>query len=139
MLKRTSKAKDELFIEAKIENVTTVQEFISERIKDCDVSIQNSIGLVIDEIFSNISNYAYNPTAGNALIRIKVRKNDITLEFEDSGKPFNPLERDDPNTLLELDEMDIGGLGIFLVKDTMDSVEYRHEKNKNILTIRKNL
>jgi len=129
---------NELLIEAKIENMNTVQDFISERIKDCSSSIQNQIGLVIDEIFSNIANYAYNPTIGEALIRITVGE-DITLEFEDSGAPYNPLLNEDPDIMLELDERAIGGLGIFLVKDTMDSVEYRHEGNKNILTIRKKI
>ncbi|MCL2054814.1 MAG: ATP-binding protein [Oscillospiraceae bacterium] len=129
--------KDELYVEAKIENMNMVQDFICDRIKDCSVSIQNQIGLVIDEIFSNIANYAYNPTVGSALIRIAVLDDDITLEFEDDGIPYNPLETEDPDITLDLDERAIGGLGIFLVKDIMDYMEYRHEDNKNILTIRK--
>ena len=129
---------NELIIEAKIENMNAVQEFINTQIKDCSQSIQNQIGLVIDEIFSNIANYAYGTADGDALIRIVV-DDDIILEFEDSGEPYNPLLNEDPDTTLDIDERAIGGLGFFLVKDTMDSVAYRHEGNKNILTIRKRI
>ena len=129
---------NEFYIEATLENVNTVMDFISERIKDCPHKIQNQIEIAVDEIFSNIARYAYNPDVGSATVRIAVG-DDITIEFEDSGVAYDPLSRDDPDTTLSAEERKIGGLGVFMVKGIMDSADYRREGNKNILTIKKEL
>lgn len=129
---------DELVIEASLENMDKVQDFVSGRLKGCSLKLKNQIGIVVDEIFSNISRYAYNPVAGYAVVRIAI-ENDIMIEFEDSGASYDPLSIDDPDISLSADEREIGGLGIFMVKNIMDSVEYRREGNKNVLTIKKNL
>ena len=109
-----------------------------ERINDCPVKIQNQIGIAVDEIFSNIARYAYHPQTGGAAVRVAVDDN-ITIEFEDSGAAYDPLSADTPDMTLPVEERGIGGLGIFMVRNIMDSVEYRREGNKNILTIRKRL
>ncbi len=129
---------NELIIEATIENMDAVQDFISERIADCPMKIQNQIGIVVDEIFSNIANYAYNPEVGGATVRIAVA-DDITIEFEDSGVAYDPLTSAAPDVTLSDEEREIGGLGLFMVKKMMDSVEYRRDGHKNILTIKKKL
>ena len=73
-----------------------------------------------------------------SVIRVSVG-GDVCIEFEDGGKPYNPLGNDDPDTTAGAKERKIGGLGIFMVKKIMDAVEYRREGNKNILTIKKGL
>lgn len=125
---------NELIIEAKLENMDEVLDFVGERIADCPAKIQNQIRIAVDEIFSNIALYAYHPGAGNATVRVAVNDG-ITVEFEDNGVAYNPLAIDSPDTTLSAEEREIGGLGIFVVKNIMDSVEYRREGNKNILTI----
>lgn len=129
---------NELIIEATLENMDTVQEFIGERIADCPMKIQNQIGIVVDEIFSNIARYAYNPKVGGATVRIAV-SDVITIEFEDSGIAYDPLSGDEPDVTLSDEDREIGGLGLFMVKKLMDSVEYRRDGSKNILTIKKKL
>jgi len=129
----------ELSVEAKVENLDNVLDFVNERIEHCTMKIQSQIGIVIDEVFANISAYAYKPDVGGVIVRVKVENNGIVLEFEDSGIPFNPLSTDDPDTTLDIDERDVGGLGVFMVKNIMDSVEYIRNGNKNILTIKKSI
>ena len=129
---------DELVIEAKLENMGTVLGFINERIDDCSAKIQNQIRITVDEIFSNIARYAYHPRDGGAVVRIAVG-DDVIIVFEDSGAPYDPLGKADPDISLSAEEREIGGLGLFMVKKLMDSVEYRREGNRNIMTIRKRL
>ena len=129
---------NELVIAAKLENMNAVLDFVNGKLEDCPVKIQNQIGIAVDEIFSNIARYAYLPGTGDATVRIAVN-DDITIEFEDSGVAYDPLSREDPDVSLPAEERELGGLGIFMVKNIMDSVEYRREEDKNILTIRKKI
>jgi len=129
---------DELFIEAKLENIETVLDFINARLENCPPKIKNQIEIAIDEIFSNIAHYAYHPGVGNATVRMLV-DSEIIIEFEDSGIAYDPLSAEDPDITLSLEEREIGGLGIFMVKKLMDSVEYRRDGDNNILTIKKRL
>lgn len=63
----------------------------------------------------------------------------VTIQFLDSGKPFNPLLKQDPDISLSAEERDIGGLGVFMVKKMMDTVNYEYKEGKNILTIKKKI
>ena len=126
----------ELFVEAKIENIDKVLDFVSKHIEECSVKIQNQISIAIDEIFSNIARYAYHPEVGLVIVRIAVDE-DITIEFEDSGIEYDPLATKDPDLSLSLEEREIGGLGIFILKKLMDTVEYNRIGDKNVLLIRK--
>ena len=126
----------ELSIEAKTENLDAVLEFIMGELEAVPIKLQTQIAIAVEEIFVNIANYAYRPEIGGATIRISAG-NEITIEFEDKGKPYNPLKNIDPNITLNAEEREIGGLGIFMVKKIMDTIEYRHEENKNLLIIRK--
>ena len=128
----------ELFIEAKIENVDTVIDFVNEQLGDCKDKIKKQIEVVVDEIFSNIARYAYQPHDGNVMVRIVV-DDDVTIEFEDSGTVYNPLQKEDPDISLSSEDREIGGLGIFMVKNIMDVVEYQREGDKNILRVKKKL
>lgn len=97
-----------------------------------------ALHLVVEEIVVNIVSYAYpKGVAGDAGVDVTNDGGNITISFIDHGTPFNPLENEDPDVTLGIAERPIGGLGIFLVKKTMDSVEYRHEDGCNILTVSK--
>ena len=96
------------------------------------------LDVCIEEIFVNICNYAYKKT-GYVDIEISLDDSKFAITFIDEGIPFNPLEKDEPNINLSSEDREIGGLGIFMVKKMMDKVSYKHDNNKNILTIEKNL
>ena len=133
----------ELTIAATIENIEAVTEFVDAQLEalDCPMKAQMQINIAIDELFSNIAHYAYAPEVGEATVRVEVEEDPlcVILTFIDGGKPYDPLSNEDPDTTLSAEERGIGGLGIFMVKKTMDAIAYRYEGGKNILTIRKKL
>ena len=129
---------NELYIEARLENVDEILDFIAIHCAACPPKTLKQINIAVDEIFSNIARYAYNPEVGCATVRISVG-DEVTIEFADSGEAYNPLAKDDPDVTLPANKRRIGGLGVFMVKNIMDSVAYRHEGNKNIMTIKKGL
>jgi anti-sigma regulatory factor (Ser/Thr protein kinase) len=99
---------------------------------------QLKLQLGFEEAVVNVISYAYEPEEeGKVWLKVYADGNDLIIEIKDSGKPFNPLEREDPDVTLSVEERQIGGLGIFLVKKTMDGMEYRRERDRNILTITK--
>ena len=84
--------------------------------------------------------HAYRPDVGDATIRCQVSTQgqpQITIEFLDSGKPYDPLKNNEPDTTLPAEERRIGGLGIFMVKRLMDTVQYEYRDGKNILILQK--
>ena len=92
-------------------------------------------------LFVNIANYAYNPEIGTAVVQVTVNKEPLSVEitFIDNGKQYDPLAKPDPDTTLSAKQRKIGGLGIFMVKKSMDDVIYEYKDGRNILTIKKNL
>jgi len=132
---------DELTLTAELENVPKVTEFVDERLEACGCSMkaQMQVDVAIDELFSNIANYAYNPEIGPATIQVTVDGDPlaVTITFIDRGVPYNPLEKDDPDVDLSAEDRTIGGLGIFMVKKLMDDMTYEYRDGKNILMIRK--
>ena len=78
---------------------------------------------------------------GEATVRVEVVEEPLSVivAFIDKGVPYDPLAADDPDTTLSAEERGIGGLGIFMVKKSMDEIAYRYENGRNILSIRKNL
>ena len=120
-----------------------VTEFVNEVLeeKDCPLKVQMQLDVAIDEIFGNIAYYAYGKGSGNATIQIEMEDNPpkITLIFIDQGIPYNPLENKDPDITLDIEDREIGGLGIFLVKKTMDELSYEYVDGQNILTMKKEL
>lgn len=130
--------------EATDENLEAVNDFIHEQIKpfSCQSQTLFQIDLAVEEIFVNISHYAYSPDKGTVQIDCSVEKTadapaKLTVSFTDRGKAFNPLAKPDPDITLSVEEREIGGLGIFLTKKYMDSVLYEHKDNQNILTFTK--
>ncbi|MBQ0071343.1 MAG: SpoIIE family protein phosphatase, partial [Spirochaetales bacterium] len=132
----------EMNIEATIENIPVVTEFVDAELEkyNCPMKAQIQIDIAIDELFSNIARYAYNPETGPATVRVEVEEDPLSviITFIDNGVPYNPLAHEDPDTTLSAEEREIGGLGILLVKKSMDAVEYSYKDGQNILNIRKN-
>ena len=133
----------EMNIEATIDNIPTVTAWVDEQLEalDCPMKAQMQIDIAIDELFSNIARYAYNPETGPATVRVEVVENPmaVVITFIDKGIPYDPLKQEDPNTHLPAEEREIGGLGIFMVKKTMDDIAYEYKDGQNILTIKKNI
>lgn len=132
----------ELQVEATLENYEQVSAFVEEELeqRSCPMKVQLQVGMAVEELYGNIANYAYNPEVGPATIQVEVTEDPlcVIITFLDQGKPYDPLKHEDPDVTLSLDEREIGGLGIFMVKKTMDDVKYEYVDGKNILTIRKN-
>ena len=133
----------ELTITATVENIETVTEFVNEQLEalDCPIKAQMQIDIAIDELFGNIAHYAYNPDVGDATVRVEVMENPlaVVITFIDNGVPSDPLASADPDTTLSAEERTLGGLGIYMVKKTMDRVSYEYRDGQNILTIQKDL
>lgn len=133
----------EITVPAELERLKDVNDFIVEKLKklECSARAQVQIEIAIEEIFVNIAHYAYNPVIGKATVRLSVEeeKEQVSLQFEDEGKPYNPLLREDPDVTLGIEERGIGGLGIYMTKKSMDDVTYCYKDGKNILTIIKRI
>ena len=133
----------ELTIAATVENIEAVTDFVNEQLEalDCPMKVQIQIDIAIDEIFGNIAHYAYNPAVGDATVRVEVIEDPlaVVLTFIDKGVPYDPLAKEDPDTTLSLEERAIGGLGIYMVKKSMDDITYEYKDGQNILAIKKNL
>ena len=133
----------ELTVPATLQNITVVTAFIDEQLEalDCSMKAQMQIDVAIDELFGNIAHYAYGDATGEATVRFGFDEaaRTASIAFIDGGVPFNPLEKADPDVTLSAEERGIGGLGIFMVKKTMDDLTYRYEDGKNILTLYKQI
>ncbi|MEG1108902.1 MAG: ATP-binding protein [Oscillospiraceae bacterium] len=134
---------EQLIIPAETERLDEVLSFVDGILENynCPPAVQMQIDIAVEEIYVNIAHYAYNPDVGEAIIHCRVMPEPLSviIEFIDGGVPYNPLERGDPDISLSAEERDVGGLGIYMVKNSMDYVSYRHEKGNNIFTIQKRL
>ena len=126
---------------AHIDNLNEVLAFIDGQLEEigCPIKIQMQVDIAVEEIFVNIASYAYTPNAGDATIMIKLDAGVISITFIDSGIPYNPLEKEDPDVTLPAEKRKIGGLGIYMVKKSMDNMRYEYRDGRNILTIEKNI
>ena len=133
----------ELTIAATVENIEAVTDFVNEQLEaiDCPMKAQMQIDIAIDELFSNIAHYAYNPEVGDATVRVEVTEDPlaVVITFIDNGVPYDPLAKADPDTTLSAEEREIGGLGIYMVKKSMDDVTYEYKDGHNILKIKKHI
>lgn len=121
--------------EAKRDNLEKVQDFIVSSIKaDLDIKYKNQLLIVAEEVFINIASYAYEGR-GYCNVDVSYENDVLTLVFTDNGVQFDPLAKEDPNTKQKAEDRQIGGLGIFMVKNLMDKVYYEYKDNKNILTM----
>ena len=133
----------ELTIAATVENIETVTDFVNEQLEalDCPMKAQAQIDIAIDELFGNIAHYAYHPEVGNATVRVEVTEEPLAVivTFIDKGMPYDPLRAVEPDITLSAEERNLGGLGIYMVKKSMDEITYEYKDGKNILSIKKKL
>ena len=133
----------ELTIDASIDSIPAVTAFVDEQLEQygCPMKAQAQIDIAIDELFSNIAHYAYNPEKGLATVRVEVIEEPLSviITFIDNGHPYDPLAKADPDVTLSAEERAVGGLGIYLVKQSMDEVTYEYKDGQNILRIRKKM
>lgn len=132
----------ELTLQATVENMPRLMLWLDSQLEEmgCPAKVQLQLDVAADELFSNISNYAYENGIGDATVRVeKLGSSAIRLTFIDRGKPYDPLQKEDPDTTLSAEDRQIGGLGIYMVKKSMDEVTYRYHEGQNILIIVKNI
>lgn len=130
---------NELNIAAEIDKLPEVLTFIDQLLEehDCPPKAQMQIDIAVEELFVNIAHYAYPDGSGSVNIRADFSEEDVAITFTDSGIPYDPLKKPDPDITLAAEERQIGGLGIFMSKKLMDDITYAYEDDKNILTIKK--
>lgn len=134
----------EMEVPADHDHLNPVMDFVEKSLEDagCPMKLQMQIMMAVEEIFVNIANYAYKPEKGKAHVRVEVtdlepegKGHTASITFTDWGMHYNPLEREDPDVTLSAQERQIGGLGIFLVKNMMDDVIYDDKDGANVLTL----
>ena len=129
--------------EAKTEALSDILGFVDEMLEkyECPMKIQTAVCVAIEEVFVNVARYAYKDGDGVVILGIgfDAESRAVTFKMRDKGVPFDPLKKPDPDITLSAEERDIGGLGIFITKKTMDSVEYTYENGENILTMIKKI
>ena len=132
-----------LTVPAERGQLDTVQGFVDEALDQvpCTLESRLQLQIAVEELFVNIASYAYAPNQGEAVIGCQVEQEppSVTIQFRDWGKPFDPLAKEDADITLSAEERGIGGLGIYMVKSSMDDVRYQYENGQNVLTIYKKL
>ena len=130
----------ELTVLAKTENLEQVLEFVNGLLeeKNSPMNLVFELDIAVEELFVNIAHYAYTPEIGEATIQVSFEEEDVVITFIDRGIPYNPWVKKDPDITLSLEERQIGGLGIYMVKNSMDEVDYAYIDGKNVVTIKKN-
>jgi anti-sigma regulatory factor (Ser/Thr protein kinase) len=128
-------------IPAKLEGMDVILSFVSLLldIYGCPLKSRTQVRMAIEELYVNVTLYAYPSQDGWAEIRGSVEDGVATFKLIDGGRPFNPLAKDDPDIMLSGEERGIGGLGIYMVKTMMDEVEYEYRDGCNQLALRKQL
>ena len=133
----------EITVKASVDLLDEVLAFVDARLEaaDCPMKTQMQIDIAVEEIFVNIARYAYAPGTGDATILVDAdaENRSVTVEFRDSGIPFNPLAKADPDITLAAEERQIGGLGIYMVKKSMDDVRYAYRDGQNVFMFTKKL
>ena len=132
-----------IIVPARTEELERVDAFVQGKLENCGcpARARMQVSLAVEEIFVNIASYAYHPETGEVEIGVDIAGEPpaVTIRFLDRGRPFDPLGKPDADVTLSAEEREAGGLGILLVKKSMDGVAYRYEDGKNILTIEKTL
>ncbi len=131
----------ELTLEAKVDSLPQVLTFVDEYLEslDCSMKVQMQIDVAVEEIYVNVASYAYAPKTGSVTIRLEAQDSPraVTITIIDSGIPYNPLAKEDPDVTLSAEERKIGGLGIYMVKKSMDKMSYEYKNKRNVLKMTK--
>ncbi len=133
----------ELKLTATVESLDEVLAFIDTELEsvDCPMKIQMQLDVAVEELYVNIAHYAYAPGTGEATVSIDITQDplNVTITFKDSGIPFDPTAKADPDVTLSAQERQIGGLGIYMAKKGTDEMKYEYKDGQNILSISKKL
>ena len=128
---------------ATLENIEAATDFMNGILEsaDCPMRTQMKLAVALDELMSNVARYAYAPGTGDVTVSVEVLEDPkrAVITLTDSGVPYDPLQKEDPDVTLSAEERGIGGLGIFIVKQSMDSMTYEYRDGQNVLTIVKNI
>ena len=126
---------------ATVSNFDKALDFVNGHLEEheIDMSTINKIDIALDELFSNVCNYAYDDGLGKIRIDLSITSSQIKISLIDDGKEYNPLLHEDPDITQSVKERQIGGLGIMMVKKIMDEVKYEYKHKQNIITIIKNI
>ena len=128
---------------AKTESLSDILGFVDQKLDsfECPMKIQMAVCVAIEEVFVNVAHYAYGEDQGDMCLGIGFDEENRTVTFRmtDKGIPFDPLQKPDPDITLSAEDREVGGLGIFIAKKTMDSISYAYENGENILTMTKKL
>ena len=136
-------ATGELTVPATLKSLAQVTAFIHDELTQrlCPISVQSQIDVALEELLVNVCNYAYadQETPGDMRINYVygVSPSKITIQITDWGVPFNPLERADPPTVSSVEDMRIGGLGIFMAKRMVDDLSYIRDNHANVVAFHK--
>ena len=134
---------EKLSVKAEVNSLSEVQSFVDRILEEngCQMKAQMQIDIAVEELFVNIAHYAYPSGEGDAIIEVDTESvtDCFKITFEDGGVPYDPLKHEDPDVTLSAEERQIGGLGIFMVKQSMDDISYEYTDNKNRLTITKKI
>lgn len=132
-----------LSVKATVESLDEVQSFIDQVLEEigCSMKAQMQIDIAVEELFVNIAHYAYPEGNGDAAVLVEpdAETGCVKITFEDQGIPYDPLAHEDPDITLSAEDRAVGGLGIFMVKKSMDDISYEYKDGKNRLTIIKNI
>lgn len=128
---------------AEVEQLDAVIGFLEEELErfDCPMKYVMALSVAIEEVFVNVAHYAYEEQEGEVTLSVEFNEADreVTFFLADHGVPFDPLKKPDPDITLSAAEREIGGLGIFITKKTMDSVSYSYENGENVLIMKKKI
>ena len=126
-----------LKIEATNKNLDTAIKFIAKQLQKLDCTPEKclEITVCVEELFINIAQYAYKDNIGYVEIQFEHTDDVVSIRLIDDGLEFNPLKNADPDVTIPISKQKVGGLGIYMVKRSMDSIDYKRVDNKNILTI----
>ncbi len=107
----------------------------------CPMRAQTQLCIALDELMSNVARYAYVRSKGDITLSVEILDDPrrVVVTLTDSGIPYDPLQKEDPDVSLSADERGIGGLGIFIVKRSMDELSYEYKDGKNVVTIVKKI
>ena len=132
---------NKIHLKACDENLNEVLGFVDKMLEEneCSMKAQMQIDVAVEEMFINIAHYAYAPNEGDAEIICEVEDGIASVTLKDSGTPYDPLKKPDPDVTLSAEERQIGGLGIFMVKKSMDEVFYEYKDGQNIFTMKKKI
>ncbi len=128
---------------AAIENIEHALDFVNDILDsvDCPMKARTQLNIALDELMSNVALYAYASGKGDVTVSLDILDDPkrAVLTLTDEGVPYDPLQKEDPDVTLSAEERGIGGLGIFIVKRSMDKMTYAYQNGKNIVSIVKNL